>query len=614
MFGYLGRILEIDLTTGQTEVKPLDRAEAAGFIGGSGLAASIFSRMTGPETDPLGPDNVLVFMTGPFTGTRIPTSGRHAVVAKSPLTGIWGEADVGGHWGTQLKLAGYDGLIIKGRASEPVYLWITDNLVQIRPARQVWGKDTYVADELLRGETDKDAVTSVIGPAGERLVRLASIMSDGRDARAAGRGGLGAVMGSKNLKAVVVLGRSQPLQVADEQGLNESLKEIRPKITQLMKGMHDNGTAGSVPGTEYTGDLPIKNWRQGTWAEGAQKLSGQNLTQTMLVKRFYCGSCIVGCGRVVKMEKGPYAGVDGAGPEYETMAALGSLCLVDNIEAVAQANELCNRYGLDTISTGTAVAFAMECYEKRILTAADAGVSLEWGSEEALISLIHQIGRAQGLGRLLGQGVRRAAEEVGGLAPEFAMHVKGLELPAHDPRAYNSLAVGYATSNRGACHLQALSHIFERSVSMPEIGVDKPLDRFADTDKGRMTARAQDLMAVMDSLKLCKFILFGGVTATHMATWLSQVTGETVTVAGLLDIGERVFNLKRLYNVRCGISRKDDTLPNRILQLRRKEGGAADNLPPLGKMLSDYYQCRGWSEEGIPLPETLERLGLQQAR
>lgn len=611
-YGYMGKLLRVDLTERRTWVEELDPETARKYIGGSGLAAKYLYEETDAGTDPLGPENLLIFMTGPFTSTIVPNSGRHAVVAKSPLTGIWGEGDVGGTWGVMLKRAGYDGILVKGKASEPVYLWVHEEGVEIRPARHLWGKDTFEVDELIRGETHPKAVISSIGPAGENLVKMAVVMSDGRDGRAAGRGGLGAVMGSKNLKAIAVYGTKRPA-VADEEKLRAFTKEMAAAIRERTQGMARFGTAGGLQAMEELGDLPIRNWYQGSWPEGAAKIGGQRMAETILTRNYHCGACVIGCGRTVKLERGDYAGVEQGGPEYETLASLGALCLVDDLEAVALANEYCNRYGLDTISTGSAIAFAMECWEHGLITEEDTdGLKLEWGNSGAMLEMVQRIAKREGFGRVLADGVLAAARAIGPRAEEYAIHVKGLEFPAHDPRAYNSVAVGYATSNRGACHLQGYTHMFEKSVTMPELGYDEIQDRFGVEGKGVLTAKCQDLMCLLDSLKMCKFSLAGGVKVTHMIEWLNYVTGWDVSLQEFLKTGERIFNLKRLYNVRCGISRKDDTLPPRILTHKRGSGGAADNLPPLGRMLSEYYAWRGWSEEGIPTPAKLRELGLEE--
>ena len=610
MKGYMGKILRVDLTKGRVDVEALDESQAKKYIGGSGLATKILNDETGPQTDPLGPENRLIFMTGPFAATPVITSGRHHMVTKSPLTGAYTESDTGGTWGPYLKRAGFDGIVVTGKSSKPVYLWVTEGKAEIRDASRFWGVDTYDLDEAVRKETHNDAVVASIGPAGEKGVRYASIMNDGKEARAAGRGGSGAVMGSKNLKAVAVYGKYQ-VEMADPEGLKASLKEISPMVAKNTEGMRKNGTAGGLATFEALGSLPLQNWKyQGRWEKGAAQIAGPAMTEKILTGNYFCERCVIGCGRRVKVDKGPFAPVEGAGPEYESVAMLGSLCLVDDIEAIAKANEICNRYGMDTISAGAAIAFAMEAYEKGIITKKDTGeLELLWGRGDVMVKMTEKIGKREGLGKLLGEGVRIAAEKLGKNAVEFSIQVKGQEMPAHDPRCFNAGAVGYATINRGACHL-GFTHVFERVLSMPEIGVDQPLPRLEVKGKGELAAKTQNIMGLFDSLKLCKFSMFGGLKMTPILAWYNMVTGNSATMDEFLKAGERIFNLKRMYNVRCGISRKDDTLPSRFLTLKHEGEGLTPNLPPLGELLSDYYKYRGWSEEGIPAPEKLKELGL----
>jgi len=585
------------------------------WIGGSGLGAKILMEEAPALTDPLGPDNPLIFMTGPLTGTRIPGSGRHQVVTKSPLTGIYGEADAGGNWGTMLKRSGFDGLVIKGRASSPVYLFVANGRVDILDAASLWGLDTYETDIRLKEKHGPDIAVASIGPAGERKVLLATIINEGKTARASGRGGLAAVMGAKGVKAVVVAG-SGAVPVADERLLDTQVDAVLPMLEKRTRAMQTYGTAGGLYGAERIGDLPVKNWSGGSWPE-AEKISGQALAESLVTGRQKCHACPVACGRMVKGES-RFGKVDGAGPEYETLGMFGGACLVSDLAAIAYANELCNRYGLDTISVGAAAAFLMDLYENGLVRASDRGDGMDlpvapvWGDADALIWLIHAIGRQEGIGRVLGQGVKRAARHFGARAADFALHVKGLELPAHDPRAFNSLGLGYATSNRGACHLQGGSYFFEKVATLPEIGITAVLDRFRTNNQGAVQARLQDVMCLMDSLKLCKFLFYGGITLTIITDWLNAVTGDDFTVEELLEAGERIFTLKRAFNVRCGVTRRDDSLPRRILTEPRPDGGAAGNLPPLEAMLEEYYRARGWDEEGRPLPATLARLGLDK--
>jgi aldehyde:ferredoxin oxidoreductase len=609
--GYVHKILRLDASDRRVDIEELQDEWVRKFIGGSGLGTKFLYDLTDESTAPLGPENHIVFMTGPFTGTTVPLSGRHSVMSLSPLTGIFGESDVGGSWGTMLKRTGFDGIIITGKSEKPIYLWAPDGEYEIRDASHLWGKDTYEIDRLLRGETHEKAVVCTIGRAGENQVPLATIMTDGKHARAAGRCGLGAVLGAKRLKAIVVHGTGR-VPLHDPDRVRNLLKKYGAQIRENMKGFSKYGTSAGLSAFESMGTLPIQNWKfVGRWEQGAGKINGLTLAETVMTGRYYCASCIVGCGRKVKVNSGAYAGVDGAGPEYESLALLGSNCLIDDLEALCYATELCNRFGLDTISTGGAIAFGMECYEKGLIDRKDTnGIELRWGNADALIKMVALIAEKKGFGEVLGQGVRKAAEEIGKNSVEFAMHVKGLELPGHDPRAYNAGGLSFATSSRGACHMAGLSHAFERTLKAPEIGIIGPMDRFQVEGKGILAAKTQNVMGMMDSLKLCKFILFGGITITDIVQWYHYVTGRKMTLDNFMKTGERIFNLKRLFNVRLGISRKDDFLPFRSLTLRREGEGLIANLPPLGQMLNEYYEYRGWSEEGIPSLEKMSELGL----
>ncbi len=609
--GYTGNILWVDLTTRRWHKETVSKDMAQKWIGGSGFAARTISQYVPPGADPLGPENILAFFTGPLTGTVIPSSSRHSVAAKSPLTGIWGEASVGGSWGRALKQAGYDGVVIAGKATEPVYLWINEGTVEIRPAGSLWGKDTYETADMAREMTHPGAEVCTIGPAGERMVQIAGLFTDGHEGRAAARSGLGAVAGSKKLKAIAVYGTGNPSLVHRER-LMEQIKEIMPAIVEKTRGMTNFGTAGLVLPCEQLGDFPVRNWTEGSWEEGAKKISGPRLAETYLTGRFHCPGCAIGCGRQVSVTQGRYAGVKGGGPEYETLGLFGGSCLVDDLEAICYANELCNRYGIDTIEAGNLVATSMEAYEKGIVTRRETGgLELRWGDPSVLIQLIKEMGEGKGFGEILSEGFPALISRYGDAIKEMAMTVKGLSFPAHEPRAYNSIAVGYATANRGACHLEAFSHAFERNLTMPELGINAPLDRFAVEGKGELVAKTQNLMMIFDSLAVCKFLLFGGVGLNKLAEWLSMATGLEYGSEELLRCGERIFNMKRLFNVKCGVRRKDDLLPARILRQKRGSGGAAENLPPLPQMLEEYYNFRGWDRNGVPTQARLKELGLE---
>ncbi len=421
---------------------------------------------------------------------------------------------------------------------------------------------------------------------------------------------MGAVMGAKHLKAIVC-GGDKKVPVFDDQTVQELNKENIRKMQEASKATTDYGTAAGLTGIEARGDLPIRNWYEGSWEEQAKEIDGIKLAETFLTGRYYCKACPIGCGRVVKLDDGPYASVETGGPEYETLAAYGSLCVIDDLKTLCIANSLSNDYGLDTISTGAVIGYAMEAYEKGLLSGYDTKeVDLSWGSRDGLLKMIRLIAERKGVGDLLADGVRAASQKLGGVAEEFALHVKGLELPMHDPRCFNSVAVGYATSNRGACHLQAYSHCYDYFMTLPEYGYPEISDRFGVEGKGKMVAILQNIMAMMDALCMCKFMLEGHITITHVINWLNAVTGWQMDAEQFLTAGERLYNQKRLYNVNLGISRKDDTLPHRMLTHSRKTGGAAGHLPPFGEMLAEYYEFRGWDEMGVPTTETLSRLGL----
>jgi aldehyde:ferredoxin oxidoreductase len=611
--GYTGRLLRVDLSTGSLEVDSLGDAVYETYLGGSGLAAWIISTELPVQTPPFSRDNLLVFTTGPYTGTVIPTSGRHSIASKSPLTGIWGESDVGGTWGYALKRAGFDGIVITGASSSPVYLWIHNRTAEIREAGFLWGRDTYEVDVLIREQTDEEASVSCIGPSGESLVKLSSIMHDGRNARAAGRCGLGAVMGHKKLKAIAVKGDEEP-RIASKNALMGAIRQLVPNMVKYTENLRGFGTSGSVEALEEIGDLPIKNWLQSRWPQGTERVCGTAMKESIYSGDYFCKTCVIGCGKEVKIAAGRYAGVDGAAAEHETVGTLGALCMIDDLEAITFANDLCNRLGMDTISVGGAIAFAMEAFEKGLIDRNETdGVDLLWGNAEAMVEMVRRIGTRTGvLGNLLGEGVRSAAERIGGRAWEFAMHVKGLELPAHDPRAFGSLALGYATSNRGACHLQAYSHPLEGWITMPELGYDVCADPHVDEGKGTLVAKMQNLMGLFDSLKICKFSIYGGIRAHHLAQLLSYVTGWDADLNSLMITGDRIFTLKRLFNCRCGIGRKDDTLPPRLLTSPKDGGVSSEYIPHLGKMLNEYYRYRGWDEEGIPTNRKLREVGLHE--
>jgi len=610
---YAGNLLRLDLSSGTQRIEPIDEADVRQYLLGSGLAAKIYYEEIQPDLDPLDPASPLLAFTGLLTGTFSPTGCRSTWCGRSPLTGIWDESNMGGHWGAELRFAGFDGLIITGRAPEPVYLWIHDGQAEVRPAGHLWGKDHFEVFDALREETDPRAQIGCIGPAGENQVHFASVMQGGQDhARAAGRGGMGALLGSKNLKAIVVRGKTKPTY-PDQAVFRDFVREINPFIKANSVGMSQLGTAGGVPATELTGDLPLKNWTLGNWKEEAARVSGQRIAETIFDRHTHCFACPIGCGKNVKIEDGPYAGVRGHGPEYETLAGFGGNCLCDDLNAVSRMNDLCNRYGLDTISTSSVIAFAMEAYEKGLLSAEDTGgIELEWGNAEAMIETIHAIARREGIGALLADGVRAVAAHLGPEADAFAVHVKGMEIPYHDPRAFVDMAANYATAARGACHLESLAYWMGYGLRFDVDGWYDPQDYDAhDSEgKGKVTVDFQNYMAVYNPLGLCKFIAKAKVGPQHIADLVNAATGWDWTAEDVLHTGERLFNLKRLINGRLGVTGADDTLPRRLLTEARPTGGAAGVLPDLEAMLAEYYGVRGWTPEGAPTGARLEALGL----
>jgi aldehyde:ferredoxin oxidoreductase len=613
-YGYMGKYLRINLTEKKISTQCFSEHTLRSYIGGTGLGTKILYDETGPETDPLGPDNVLIINTGPLVGTKAPNCGRYHVVTKSPLTGRYAEANSGGRFGPVLKKSGYDGVIITGKSDKPVYISIDNEEVELLDADFLWGKDTYEVGDILKEKHGKASVSCCIGPAGEKLSRIAAIMNDGKDARSAARCGVGAVMGSKNLKAIVVKGDKEvPIHKNDEFNAfcNEWAKKINNSLGKDLLGTY--GTTCGVEGTEVLGDIPIKNWGAGNF-EGAKKITGQYMAKTILKKRYYCGQCVIGCGRVVEINSGKYKMEENAGPEYETVGMLGANLLIDDIEAISMLNMMCNKYGLDTISAGGTVSFAIEAYEKGILTKEDlGGLELKWGDPDCVLELLRKMAAREDFGYWLADGSKVAAEKLGGIAPQLAVHAKGLEFPAHDPRGANGLALQYVTSPRGACHLSAFTHDFEYGNGGPKLNFsEKAFNRFGLEEKGALVSQYQDMMALFDSLIACKFMIFAleGEPLVKIRDFLNLATDWNITVEELMEAGERIMNLKHLYNIKCGWTAEESKLPYKMVAITRGTGGAADNIPNIGLMLNQYYKFRGWDLHGVPTGETLDRLGL----
>lgn len=616
---YAGKILKIDLTTRQTSIRPVTEPEVPAFLLGSGLAAKIYfeeySDLLDPRIDPLESRNPLIILNGLLSGTFAPTGCRSSWCGRSPLTGIWNEANLGGHWGAELRFAGYDGLILTGRAAAPTYLWIDgeSGLVEFRDAAHVWGKDQFETHDTLLAETNEKARCASIGQGGENLVKIAGVATGGHShSRLAARGGMGALMGSKNLKAIVVRGKEKP-KYADAKGFHTTVKESNHFIMAhgAAEALHLVGTAGGHPTTDKFGDNAIMNWRGGNWTEGTIKTSGKAIAETIFTRHTFCYACPIGCGKAVEVKIGKYAGTSGEGPEYETLCGFGSNLQCDDLNAIAAMNDLCNRYTLDTISTSGVLAFAFECFEKGLIGRQDTGgIELRWGDADAITAMIHKIALRQDIGDLLGEGVRAASAKIGRGSEKFAMHVKGLELPYHDPRGFVSMAANYATASRGACHLEAIS--YWRGVGIEwtgwqEGGAQEWIERRRfDSNVGAETAVAfQDYMTTYNPLGLCKFIAKGSFTPAQTAELVNESMGWDWSGQDVLEAGARIFNYKRLINVRLGISRKDDVLPYRLEHEPRPTGTAAGVLPDMKLMLPRYYELRGWDENGVPTEKAL---------
>jgi len=610
---YARKIIRIDLTARTWKVQSIPEEWYRTYTLGSGLAAKIFYDEMDPSVDALDPRAPLFFFNGLLTGTGATTANRMSVCGRSPLTGIWSEANAGGYWGPELRFAGYDGLILTGRAESPTYLWITEKNVEFRAAAHLWGKtDSYATLDVLREECDPKCRVACIGAGGENQVLIAGVALDGRDTRMAGRGGMGAVMGSKNLKAIAVRG-TQKIVYHDKgtflkyvQSVNNPLKDNNYIIS-----LYKFGTAGGVAFTERTGDLPIKNWSGGNWAAGAQKIQGQTIRETIYTHTTRCFACPIACTQHVEIKEGENAGLKSHGAEYETLALLGANCLNDDLEAITKANDLCNRYALDTISTGSTIAFAMEAYERGILTPEMCdGIELTWGNGKAIVQAVEALAHRRGfLGNLLADGTRKAAERLGHGASEFAVHVKGLEVPAHDPRAFVSMASNYATGSRGACHLESLGYWPELGIPFEELGYKGGIDPHTDEGKAAITYNMQNFMSLMNPLGLCKFTNKGSVGPAIIAKYVNYALGWNWDVEEYQHVGERLVNLKRMINARYGITAKDDILPPRLHQAR-PSGGAAGVVPDVERQVKELYRLRGWDADGIPTAERLKTLAL----
>jgi len=600
MDGWIGKVLRVNLSTGKVSTEALDPGLAKDYIGARGLGTKIMTDEVDPKVDPLSPENKLIFVPGPLTGTFAPSAGRYTVVTKGALTGAIASANSGGTWGPALKFAGYDAVIVEGAAPKPVYLWIKNAKVEIRDASHLWGKDVPETSDAIRAETDDDAKIACIGPAGENRVLFACIMNDLH--RAAGRSGVGAVMGSKNLKAIAVVGTGA-VTCADPKAFESAVVKARDKIHK-----HPVGGAGlRLYGTDVLtnilnqiGGYPTKNYQDGHFPT-ADKLGGETLAATLLQRPKGCFSCIISCGRVTKVTNPKYAG-EGEGPEYETSWGFGGDCCIDDLDAVTKANYLCNEYGMDAISMAVTVACAMELYEMGLITKEDTGgIALEWGNAEAMVEVTRLTGVGEGFGKKLALGSYRLAESCG--HPELSMTVKKQEIPAYDARAVQGIGLNFATANCGAAHVRGYT-------IAPEV-LGNPVKVDKDTIEGKpaLVILFQNLTAALDATGACLFTTFG-IGADELAEMLGAVTGVAYTSEDFMKCGDRIWNLERQWNLNAGLTANDDTLPPRLLKEPIKTGASKGKLSRLPEMLPEYYELRGWDKNGVPTASKLGELGL----
>ncbi len=605
MFGYAGKILHIDLSNGKTVTEPLEEEFARLYIGGTGFGVKTLIDHQRPGIDPFDPENPLIFTLGPLAGTMAPAAGsKHGVFAKSPATNFIGEGYSQGFWGAELKRAGYDIVVIKGKAEKPVYLWVDDESVQLMDASHLWGKTTWETEDIIRKDLGDPTVrVSSIGPGGENLSRVGCIINE--RFRAVGRTGLGAVMGSKKLKAFAVRG-SHDVQVADPDALEEFCKELYERARgPLTRKYRTLGTPENILVHNRLACLPTRNWQSATF-DGADTVSGEYLNEHFVVKIQACSACPMRCEHIAHISEGPFKGTYSR-VTYEMTYAWGPCCGVDRLEGVIKAIEQCDLYGLDGISTGVIVAFAMECYERGLITKKDTGgIELNFGNWKALPEMVRKIALREDIGDVLAEGVKRAAERIGGGSEKFAMHIKGLEMTGYDIRGLKTAALGYAVSRIGADHQRHGAY---------DVDISGKVDRFrVEKGRGKIVMDHEDFYCIADSMIICKFSrgIWNG-PYDDLAKIYTLITGIPMTPEELHKAGERISNLARIYNIREGLTRADDTLPYRVMHLPIPKGiakGCRVTKKELDFLLDDYYEARGWTRDGIPTLEKLKELGL----
>ncbi|MFC2038506.1 aldehyde ferredoxin oxidoreductase family protein [Chloroflexota bacterium] len=611
--GYAGKILRINLSENKISTEELDEMFCRKYIGGAGFISYYMLKEIKRGIDPLGPENKLIFALGPVTGVQLPGSARNCVGGKSPLTGGIAKSEVGGFWGAELKRAGFDGIIVEGKADKPVYIWIEDSKVEIKDASNLWGMATKETEQAIRKAHGDDHIrVASIGPGGERMVRYACIMNDLKDA--AGRGGMGAVMGSKNLKAIGIRGHKAP-KIANPDRIKE-LRQFMVGNRPAWAGFADYGTGGEMAGMVTTGNTPVRNFQDGLFPD-VDKIDGKAIANTIRIKMEGCFACPVRCKKVVQAEK-PYSiDPDYGGPEYESIASLGSNCGVSDLNAMSKANELCNAYSLDSISAGVAISFAMECFENGLISSQDTGgIDLRFGNGEAVIQAVELIAKREGIGDLLAEGTARAAEKIGKGAEKYAMHVKGLEIPMHEPRVKAGLGLGYVVNPHGADHCANLHDTMFTQMSpafekVKTLGILEPVP--ADDlgpKKVSMFKEIHQSRIVADSLVTCMFVPW---SIDDLCEILNAVTGWNTSTLEMLRAAERTLTALRLFNIREGFTAADDKLPQRFFGPKR-DGvltTSTYNEEALNNARSYYYTLMGWdAETGVPLPAKVEDLGL----
>lgn len=613
MKGYMGKALLVDLSKGSKEVQDIPGSWYEHFLGGEGLGVRLFYDHMDPARKPEDPATPIIFATGPLNGTNAPEGGRMVVIFRSPATGTLGLTNVGGHFAPALKKAGYDLLLVKGRASKPVWLRIEDDRVSIEDASDIWGKRVSHTEDYIRGKMGSGVQVVSIGPAGENQVRFASLMT--KKHRAAGRGGGGTVLGAKNLKAIGVIGTKE-VSVADPKTLKAASERAKEQIqaeaftSGLLKPY---GTPGFYISISATGTLPTKNWQRTTYPESHDILGHEAYHKTLDVKPYACAQCHIACGRKTTIKEGPYAGESGGGPEYETLGAFGSKCLINDVSAVAKIGYECNELGLDTISAGQILATAMEWYERGILSKEKAdGLELTWGNVPAALEIVRKMAYREGIGGLLAEGSRRAGEKLGGNALDYAFQVKGLEMASCGVQASKGEAVVHATSPRGADHLRPYASVIDAFGYLDEeLGITDKKNPLEDGHKAWIKP-LQELSMATNLLGACLFAsICLAVKGSTWASLYSAVSGRALSLQELLKAAERVINMERVINARYGFDRKEDTLPKRLLKEPAADGVGQGQVVELDKALDSYYEAMGWDiASGLPKPEKLEELQL----